>query len=65
MNLPNLVWLIFRKVIDRKNVIVNKKPMMTYLQILYFLNCQQLLTAFQNSFKMNDLVYYNYVNKSL
>jgi len=65
MNLPNLVWSIFRKVIDRKNVIVNKNPMMTYLQILYFLNCQQLLTAFQNHFKMNDLVYYNYVNKSL
>jgi len=65
MNLPNLVWSIFRKVIDIKNTLVNKKPMMTYLQILCFFNCQQLLTAFQNHFKMNDLVYYNYVNKSL
>ena len=65
MNLPNLVWSIFRKVIDIKNTLVNKKPMMTYLQILCFFNCQQLLTAFQNSFKINDLVYYNYVNKSL
>ena len=46
MNIPNLVWLIFRKVIDRKNSIVNKKPMTTYLQILYFSNCEQLLTVF-------------------
>jgi hypothetical protein len=46
MNLPNLVWLIFRKVIDIKNTLVNKKPMMTYLQILCFLNYQQLLTVF-------------------
>ncbi len=46
MEKPNLVWLIFRKVIDRKNVIVNKNLKSTYLQILYFFNYQQLLTAF-------------------
>lgn len=65
MKLPNLVWLIFRKVIDRKNDIVNKNLKATYLQIPYFFNCQQLLTAFLNVFKMNDLVYHNYVDKSL
>ncbi len=65
MKKPNLVWLIFRKVIDRKNDIVNNNLQMTYLQNTCFFNCQQLLTAFQNSFKMNDLVYYNYVDKSL
>jgi hypothetical protein len=46
MNLPNLVWSIFRKVIDIKNTLVNKKPMMTYLQNWLFLNYQQLLTVF-------------------
>jgi hypothetical protein len=46
MKKPNLVWLIFRKVIDRKNVIVNNNLQVTYLQIIYFLDCQQLLTAF-------------------
>jgi len=46
MKLPNLVWSIFRKVIDKKNTLVNKKPMMTYLQNLRLLNCQQLLIAF-------------------
>ena len=64
MEKPNLVWSIFRKVINRKNVIVNKISQTTYLQISYFFNYQQLLTAFQNVFKMNDLVCHNYVNKS-
>lgn len=32
MEKPNLVWSIFRKVIDRKNVIVNKIQKPTYLQ---------------------------------
>ena len=65
MRKPNLVWSIFRKVIDRKNVIVNKNLKVTYLQKSYFLNCQQLLKAFLNLFKMNDLVCYNNVNKSV
>ena len=65
MKKPNLVWSIFRKVIDRKNVIVNKNLKATYLQIPYFFNYQQLLTAFLNVFKMNDLIYHNYVNKSI
>jgi hypothetical protein len=46
MKKPNLVYLIFRKVVDRKNVIVNKNLKLTYLQILCFFNCQQLLKAF-------------------
>ncbi len=46
MKKTNLVWSIFRKVIDRKNDIVNKNLKATYLQITYFLDCQQLLTAF-------------------
>ncbi len=46
MKKPNLVWLIFRKVIDRKNNFVNKNQELTYLQKSFFLNYQQLLTAF-------------------
>ena len=65
MKKPNLVWSIFRKVIDRKNGIVNNNLKPTCLQITYFLDYQQLLIAFLNVFKMNDLVCYNYVNKSI
>ena len=38
MNLPNLVWSIFRKVIDIKNGIVNKNSILTYLQNQSFFN---------------------------
>lgn len=38
MKLPNLVCLIFRKVIDIKTGIVNKISIITYLQKQFFLN---------------------------
>ena len=32
MKSPNLVWSIFRKVIDIKSTVVNKKSAVSYLQ---------------------------------
>ena len=64
MKKPNIVWSIFRKVIDSQNSFINKISKPTYLQNSCFLNCEQLLTVFRKNLKMNDLIYYNYVNKS-
>jgi len=55
MKKPNLVWLIFRKVIDRNKGFINKNRNETYLQKQYFFCYYLLLIVFKKCLKLNHL----------